>query len=171
MGGRGTRADRSAGLRGVRAERERLPLPAATEHREPADSRLAGPADGQPPELWVWSVLPVSAQREGFPLEPQARLSHLPEIGVEPAYPPAEAPCTGQAGGSSGAQCHQPDLAHGLHARPVGRRPIVPPAERHRRLQPGSAVHRGGLLVAGRAGYPHAGPHHRMARKTKSTSL
>jgi hypothetical protein len=53
-GGRGARADHPAGLRGVRAERERLPLPAAAERREPPDSQLAGPADGQLPQLGVW---------------------------------------------------------------------------------------------------------------------
>ena len=141
MGGRGTGADHSAGLRGLWAERECLPLPAAEERRERPYWRMAGPADGQPPELGVWALLPVSAQREGLPVEPQARLSHLSGTGAEPAYPATQASYTGQAGGASGAQCHQPDLVHGLHARPTGERPIVPPAQRHRRLQPGSPVH------------------------------
>jgi len=51
MGGRGTGADHSAGLRGLWAERECLPLPAAAERRERSYWRVAGPADGQPPEL------------------------------------------------------------------------------------------------------------------------
>ena len=40
----------------------------------------------------------------------------------------------------------------------------------NRRLQPGGVVPRGGLLVAGRARHPHAGPGDRVARETLCAS-
>ena len=45
MGGRGTWADQSVRVRGLWAERECLPLPAAAERRERPYWRMAGPAD------------------------------------------------------------------------------------------------------------------------------
>ena len=56
MGGRGTGADHSAGLRGLWAERECLPLPAAAERRKRPYWRMAGPADGQRGINQIWSM-------------------------------------------------------------------------------------------------------------------
>ena len=64
-------------MRGVRSERERISISASTERRERQDRRVAATIDGEPAELGIWSLLSVSAQREGLSVEPQARISDL----------------------------------------------------------------------------------------------
>lgn len=61
----------------------------------------------------------VSAQREGLPLESQARLPNLPGTGTKSAYQAPQAVGTGETRATGGAQGHQHQLVHGLHARPV----------------------------------------------------
>jgi putative transposase len=78
--GRGSREERAdqVGLRCVSDQRELLSIRGQARLRERRDRGLVDPVDGQSPQLGLWVMLPVSAQREGARLEPQAGIPHLP---------------------------------------------------------------------------------------------
>ncbi len=80
------------GVRAVRGQRDLLSLRAEAVERERTDRRLVDASDAQPAQLGLWAVLPVPTQREGASVEPQARLSHLPAAGAEPADQAQAAP-------------------------------------------------------------------------------
>ena len=63
-----------------------LPLPVLAERRERADCQLADPLDGRQPQLGLWPVLTVPAQRKELRMEPQTDLPHLPRIGAKPVH-------------------------------------------------------------------------------------
>ena len=69
-----------------------IPLRAQTGRRERAHRRLANPTDGQPPQLGLRVVLPISSKRQALWLEPQARVLHLPGVVAELANPTQKAP-------------------------------------------------------------------------------
>ncbi len=70
MGSRAERPGRSAGVRGVWPERERMSLSAQAQCGEHQDCRVVAAADGESTELGLWSLLPVFAQRGRLSLEP-----------------------------------------------------------------------------------------------------
>ena len=116
-------------------------------------------------------MLSVPAQRQGLCLEPQARVSDLPGVGVEPAHQAEETLGAGKAGGPDRAAGDERGLVDGLHARPPGGWPGHPPVQRPRRLQSRGAGHRSGLLTAGRAGDPDPVAYHRVARQARRPAL
>ena len=77
VGGRGEGPEHPSGLRGVWIEREWVSISAEAQRRERQDRRVAATTDGEPAELGIWSVFPVSAERERLSVEPQARISDL----------------------------------------------------------------------------------------------
>ncbi len=80
------------------------------------NEEITNPADGQQPQLGIWSVLPVLAQGEGIWLESQTDLSDLPDAGTEPAHQAEETHGAGEAGNINGTGIDQPGLVHGFHA-------------------------------------------------------
>lgn len=67
-------------------------------------------------------MLSAPAQRQGVRLESQARLSHLPGAGAEPADQAEEAHRAREATAIGRTADDQPGLVNGFHARPVKRR-------------------------------------------------
>ncbi len=106
-------------MRGVWPERKRISLSAQAQCGERQDFRVVAAADGESTELGLWSLLPVSAQREGLYLEPQARVPDLQRIGAgssdqaEEEYEPSEARA------ADGAEVDQRSMVDGLHAQSV----------------------------------------------------
>ena len=60
MGSRGERSEHSSGVRGIWFKRKRIPLSAEAQHRERTNCRMAAAVDGEPAQLWLWPLSPVS---------------------------------------------------------------------------------------------------------------
>ena len=69
-GGRTTGHQHSAGVPGVRGQRDLLSLQPKAEGRERGDRRSSGRADRCTKDLGIWPVFPAFTQREGASLEP-----------------------------------------------------------------------------------------------------
>lgn len=67
----------SGGVPGVWHQQVVLPLRAQARCRESRGGQLADEAYRQPPQLGLWPVFPVSAQRQGLKMESQTRVPHL----------------------------------------------------------------------------------------------
>lgn len=77
------RAAHQGGLRSVADQLILLSLRAPTRCRERRSGQLAHPFDGQPPQLGLWPVLPVPAQRQGLQMESQAGVPNLEGVGAQ----------------------------------------------------------------------------------------
>ena len=80
------KGEHSIGLLYICRQRDLLSLSAQAEPREQKNRRLADQVDPQPTKLGFWTVLFISSQCKGLPLEPQAGLPHIPGIGAQFAY-------------------------------------------------------------------------------------
>ncbi len=89
-------------------ERKRISLSAQVGCRERQDCRLVAEAVREPAVLRLWSLLPLSAQRERRSLETQARVPDLPGVGAKPADQAEEA--------ADGARVDQYGVVNVLHA-------------------------------------------------------
>jgi len=73
----------SSGVPGVWHQRVVLALRAQARSQERRGGQLADEADRQPPQLGLWPVFPVSAQRQGLQVESQARVPLLQGPGAQ----------------------------------------------------------------------------------------
>ena len=104
------------GMPGISHQPDLLPLQSQAGRGERHHRRLAREADEQPAQLGFWAVLPISAQRKGLQMEPQAGLQDLPRARAEPANQAAPPTGAREAVTGGGADGDQPELVDGFHA-------------------------------------------------------